>query len=286
MLKIFLKAYDEWRHGRSAYYAASLTFYALFTLAPVIIIVIAGAGAIYGEQAARGELVGQIQNLVGPEIASAIEIIVKNAHISSSNILFTVLSLFIFLFAASRIVSSLKYALNKIWEREHARHKKVQHAIKSKFFSMLLVAGFGLLIVLLIFVSGVMATIWVYLSNFIPIGSSTFQVLNLLLSFGGITFIIASINKFLPDIQIAWKDVWIGAAVTTILFMLGNFLIGLYIRNVSINSIYGAAGSLVLILIWLYYSFQIFLFGAQFTKIYSQEQGSYRGIFKRILDLF
>ncbi len=286
MLKIFLKAFEEWRHGRSAYYAASLTFYALFTLAPVIIIVIAGAGAIYGEQAARGELVGRIQNLVGSDIASAIEIIVKNAHISSSNILFTVLSLFIFLFAAGRIVSSLKYALNKTWEREHSRYKKVQHAIKSKFFSMLLIAGFGLLIVLLIFVSGIMATIWVYLSNFIPIGSSAFQVLNLFVSFGISTFIIAAINKYLPDIEIAWKDVWIGAAVTTILFMLGNFLIGLYIRNISINSIYGAAGSLVLTLIWLYYSFQIFLLGAQFTKVYSQEKGSYRGIFKRILDLF
>jgi len=286
MIKIFLKAFDEWRHGRASNYAASLTFYALFALAPIIIIIIAVAGAFFGEQAIRGEIVGQIQTLVGPEIASAIQVIVENAHISGSNIIFTILSSLVFLFAASRIVTSLKYALNRTWDQDGVKHKKVRHAVKSKFLSMLAIVGLGLLFVLFIFISGIMATIWVYLASFLPVGSSVFQILNLAISFGFITFVIAAINKYLPDIEIAWKDVWIGAGVTTVLFMLGNFLIGLYIRNVSIGSVYGAAGSIVLILIWLYYVFQIFLFGAEFTKVYSEAKGSYRGFFKKFLDLF
>jgi len=286
MIKIFLKAFDEWRHGRASNYAASLTFYALFALAPIIIIMIAVAGAIFGDQAARGEIVGQISTIVGSEIASAIQVIVENAQLSGSNIVFTILSLFVFLFAASRVITSLKYALNRTWDKDGMRHKKIHHAIKSKFLSILLIISLGLIFVLLIFVSGIMATIWVYVANFLPVGSSLLQVLNLIVSFGFITFLVAAINKYLPDIKIAWKDVWIGAAVTTILFMFGNYLIGLYIRNITVSSIYGAAGSLVLILIWLYYSFQIFLFGAEFTRVYSEEQGSYRGIFKKILDLF
>jgi membrane protein len=286
MLKIFLKAFKEWSHGRASNYAAALTFYALFALAPVIIIVIAGVGAIFGELAAKGELVSQIQTLVGPEIAAAIQMIVENAQIGGGNLIITILSFFLFLFAASRIVTSLKYALNKTWDKELQHYKKVHHALKSKFLSMLVIVGFGLLIVLLILVSGIMATIWIYLANFLPIGFSLLQILNMIVSFGVTVFIIAALNKFLPDIEIAWKDVWIGAAVTTILFMLGNFLIGLYLRNVTVGSVYGAAGSLVLILMWLYYSFQIFLFGAEFTKAYSEEKGTYRGIFKKILDLF
>lgn len=286
MLKIFLKAFKEWGRGGTSNYAAALTFYALFALAPIIIIVIAGAGAIFGEQAARGELVIRIQSLVGHEIAAAIQVIVENANISSGNIIIAILSFLLFLFAASRIVTSLKYALNRTWDKESQHHKKVHHAIKSKFLSMLVIVSFGFLLILLILVSGIMATVWVYLANFLPVGSSLLQVLNIIVSFGVITFIIAAINKFLPDIEIAWKDVWIGAAVTTILFMLGNYLIGLYLRNVSVGSVYGAAGSLVLIMIWLYYSFQIFLFGAEFTKVYSENKGTYRGIFKKILDLF
>ncbi len=286
MLKIFLKAFKEWGNGRASNYAAALTFYALFALAPIIIIVIAGAGAIFGEQAARGEIVVQIQSLVGHEIASAIQVIIENANISSGNIIIATLSFLLFLFAASRIVTSLKYALNRTWDKELTRFKKVHHAIKSQFLSMLAIVAFGFLLVLLILVSGIMATVWVYLANFLPVGSSLFQILNIIISFGVITFVIAAINKYLPDIEIAWKDVWIGAAVTTILFMLGNYLIGLYLRNVSVGSVYGAAGSLVLILIWLYYSFQIFLFGAEFTRVYSENKGTYRGIFKKILDLF
>lgn len=286
MLKIFVKAFKEWSSSGASNYAAALTFYALFALAPIIIIVIAGAGVVFGEQAARGELVGQIQSLVGPEVASAIQAIVENAQISGGNIVITILSFLLFLFAASRIITSLKYALNRTWDKDGLKHKKFHQAIKSKFLSILFIVVFGLLLVLLILVSGIMATIWVYLANFLPVGSSLLQILNLAVSFGLITFIIAVINKFLPDIEIAWKDVLLGAAVTTVLFMLGNYLIGLYIRNVSVESVYGAAGSLIIILVWLYYSFQIFLFGAEFTKVYSEERGSYRGIFKRILDLF
>lgn len=287
MIKLFKKAFKEWHRDKASQLAASITFYAMFALAPIMIIVIAVAGAFFGEQAVKGEIVGQIQTLVGPEIASAIQVIVENAHLSTSNILFSIISLLIFLFAASRIVTSLKYALNKIWDVKHKKHKVVPKYIKSKFLSMLAILGLGFIFALFLFTSGIMATIWVYLASFIPIRSSVFQILNLAVSFGLMTFIIALIYKYLPDIKIAWKDVWIGAAVTTVLFMLGNWAIGLYMRNVTIGSVYGAAGSLIIILLWLYYISQIFLFGAEFTKVHSEEKTSYfKRFFRNFLEFF
>ena len=286
MLEIFVKSLKAAHEDKISHLAASITFYALFALAPVIIIFISVAGALFGEQAAKGELFNQIQTLVGPEMASAVQGLVENAALSESNIFFTLVSLFILLFAASRVVTHLKYALNRIWNADTVLYKKVHKAVKSKFLSMLAIVGIGLFLVLTLVTSGIMSTIWVYAANFLPIKSSVFQVLNLGISFALTTFIIALIHKTLPDTDIEWRDVWAGAILTTLLFMLGNWLIGLYMRHISVESIYGAAGSIIIVLIWLYFNFQIFLFGAEFIKIYSQHQGSKRNFFKKILDKF
>lgn len=284
MLNLLAKTLKAAHKDRIANLASSISFYALFALAPIIIIFIAVAGALFGEQAAKGELVNQIQYLIGPEMASALQVIVENAAFSTSNYLFAFLSLAVLLFAASRVVTNLQHALNRIWRAQSQKEKKIHKVIKSKFLSMLAILGIGLSLVILLMASGILATVWIYLGSFIPVNSAVFQLLNLLISLGFIAFILALIYKVLPDVDLKWKDVWIGAIATTVLLMLGNWLIGIYMRNVFVGSVYGAAGSIIIILLWLYYVSQIFLLGAEFTKIYSFEKGSKQGFFKKFLD--
>ncbi len=284
MFKLISKTLRDAHKDRIASLASSISFYSLFALAPIIIIFIAVAGALFGEQAAKGELVNQIQYLIGPEMASALQVIVENAALSSSNYLFAFLSLAILLFAASRVVTNLKHALNRIWRIQPKKEKKLHKVVKFKFLSMLAILGIGLFLVILLITSAILSTIWIYLGSFIPVNSAVFQILNLVISFGLVAFILALIYKILPDVDLEWRDVWMGAILTTILFMLGNWLIGIYMRNVSIGSVYGAAGSIIIILIWLYYVSQIFLLGAEFTKVYSLEKGSKQGFFKKFLD--
>lgn len=269
MLKLIAKTLKQAHEDKIANLAASISFYALFALAPVIIIFIAVAGALFGEQAAKGELVSQIQYIIGPEMASAVQVLVENAALSSSNYLFAIISLFVLLFAASRVITNLKIALNQIWRTKPAKDLHIHKAIKSKFLSVLAILASGLFLVLLLVTSGILSTVWFYLGNFIPVNSAVFQILNLIISLGLITFIIALIYKVVPDVELKWKNVWIGAIATTILLMLGNWVIGLYMRNITVGSIYGAAGSIIIILIWLYYVSQILLLGAEFTKVYS-----------------
>lgn len=275
MFNLIKISYKEWKHDNASNMAAALTFYAVFALAPIMIILIAVAGSFFGEQAVKGEIVVRIGNLVGIEIAAAIQVIVENAHLSTSNWVFTILSALLFLFAASRIITQLKFALNKIWDVEHRKYSHIHKAIKPKFLSMFTILGLGPLFVLFLIVGAMMATFWAVLSSFLPFNANLIQVFNLILSFGITAFIIGLIYKYFPDLDLKWKDIWMGAVLTTLLFMLGNFLIGLYLRNFSIGSVYGAAGSLIIILIWLYYTAQIFLFGAEFTKTYALNKGSY-----------
>lgn len=275
MIDLIKQTYREWRIDRPSILSASLTFYMLFTLAPLLIIVIAIAGFFFGEQAIRGELVAYIQDLVGSQVATSIEFIIENAKLADKGTLFTAISIFIFLFGATRVFSSLKIALNDVWDVKHQPFKKIRKIIKSKIVSLLFIFGFGFLLVLALILSGTMATIGVYLVRFLPVNLVILKIINIGISFLLITFVIGMIYKFIPEVKIAWNDVWIGALVTAFLFMIGNWIIGLYMRNITPESVYGAAGSIIIILLWLYYSAQIFLFGAEFTKVYAYKYGSF-----------
>lgn len=275
MIDLIKQTYKEWRIDRASLLSASLTFYMLFALAPILIIVIAIAGFFFGEQAIRGDIVMYIQEMVGKEVAVSIEFIVQNARLADKGLLFTGLSILLFLFGATRIFSNLKIALNDVWDVKHQPFKKINKVIHSRLISVLFVVGLGLLLVLALLVSGFMATLGVYIVKFLPINLLALKVINTGIAFLFITFVIAMIYKFIPEVKVAWNDVWIGALVTAILFMTGNWLIGLYMRNLTPESVYGAAGSIIIILLWLYYSAQIFLFGAEFTKVYAYKYGSF-----------
>lgn len=275
MIELLKQTYKEWRIDRATLLSASLTFYTLFALAPILIIIIAVAGFFLGEQAIQGEISSYIQGMVGSDVATSVEFIIENAKVADSSLIFTIISIGIFLFGVNRLFTNLKIALNDVWDVKHQPFKKIRTIIHSKVISILFVVGIGLLLVLALITSVAMATLGVYLVKFLPIDLIMLKAVNMGIAFLLITFVIGMIYKFIPEVKVAWNDVWIGALFTAVLFMFGNWLIGMYLRNLTPESVYGAAGSIIILLLWLYFSAQIFLFGAEFTKVYAYKYGSF-----------
>lgn len=265
----------EWNQDNVPLLAAALAYYTLFSLAPLLIIAIAIAGAVFGEEAARGDIVGQIQGLVGIEGAEAIEAMIENAQRpGSGGAIATIVSVAVLLFGASGVFGQLQTALNTIWEVKPQPGRGVKSFLQARFlsFAMVLVIGFLLLVSLVL--STVLAALGNFFTGFVGDYIVLGNLLNFLLSFAVITVLFAAIYKFLPDAEVPWKNLWIGAAVTALLFNIGKFLLGLYLGNSSISSTYGAAGSLVVLLVWVFYSAQILLIGAEFTQVYSKSRGT------------
>lgn len=264
----------EWNQDNVPLLAAALAYYTIFSLAPLLLIAIAIAGAVFGEEAARGEIVRQIEGLVGRQGAEAVQSMIQNAQQpGSGGTVATVIGVGLLLLGASGVFGQLQTALNTIWDVKPKPDQGMRSFLQSRFlsFAMVLVIGFLLLVSLVL--SAILAGISTYFQGLFPF-AIVGQTINFLFSFAVITFLFAAIYKFLPDVKIPWKNLWIGAAVTALLFNIGKFLIGLYLGSSSVGSTYGAAGSLVVLLVWVFYSAQILLIGAEFTQVYSR----YRGI--------
>lgn len=275
VFKLLKDTVTEWNEDKVPLWAAALAYYTVFSLAPLLLIAIAIAGVAFGEDAARGEIVGQIQGLVGKEGATAIQSMIQNANRpGSGGTIATVVGVGTLLFGASGVFGQLQDALNTIWGVKPKPGQGIKSFLQSRFlsFAMVLVIGFLLLVSLVL--SAALAAIATFFSRFMPDLVILGQVLNFVLSFGFITLLFAAIYKFLPDVNVAWKDLWIGAATTALLFNVGKFLIGLYLGSSGASSTYGAAGSLVVILLWVFYSAQILLFGAEFTQVFAKYRGS------------
>lgn len=265
----------EWSEDKSSRLAAALAYYTIFSLAPLLIIVIAIAGFIFGKDAAQGEIVGQLQGLLGRDAAQGIQTVLANAgKKSSGGIITTILNFGILIFGASGVFAQLQDAMNTVWEVAPKPGQGIKQVIRTRLlsFSMILVIGFLLLVSLGL--SAGLAVVGNLMSNLLPGFGFLWQLLNFAISFGVITLLFAMIFKILPDAKIAWGDVWLGAGLTALLFAIGKLLIGLYLGNASVGSAYGAAGSLVVLLIWVYYSAQIMFFGAEFTQVYARHYGS------------
>jgi membrane protein len=269
------ETFSEWSEDKASRLAAALAYYTIFSLAPLLIIVIAVAGLVFGQEAARAELFAQIQGLVGQEGAQLIETMVESASQPTSGIIATTIAIATILFGAIGLFGQLQDALNTIWEVEPKPERGIFGMIKDRFLSFTMVLGIGFLLLVSLIISAVVSALNPYLTDLLPGSIYLIQILNFVISFGVITLLFAMIYKVLPDVEIAWSDVWIGAAVTSLLFSVGKFLIGLYLGNSSAGSAYGAAGSLVILLLWVYYSTQILLFGAEFTQVYAKRYGSW-----------
>lgn len=271
--------FSQWRQDQASLMAAALAYYTVFSLAPLLIIVIAIAGSVFGEQAAKGELVAQIQGVIGRDGAQLIQTAIENASQldPSQGPIPTIINIGVLFFGASVIFAQLQKSLNKIWEVQPKPGngiKGIKHFLRKRFlsFSMVLVIAFLLLVSLVI--STMLVILGNYLRDLIPGFTYLWQLLNFLISFGIVTLLFAMIFKILPDAKIAWKDVWIGAAITAVLFDIGKSLLGFYLGHTSFASAYGAAGSLVIILTWVFYSAQILFLGAEFTQVYVRNYGT------------
>ena len=268
------ETYNDWSEDRAPRLAAALAYYAVFAIAPLLIIVIAIAGLFFGETEVRQTIVSQLGGLIGQNGSQALEALIEGARKPTAGIIATVIGVVTLLLAASGLFGQLQDALNTIWEVQPKPNQGIWGTIRSRFLSFSMVLGIGfLLLVSLVISAGLSALGTVVVGD--QYGETLlWKVVNFVVSFGVTTLLFAMIFKILPDVKIAWSDVWIGALATAALFTLGRFLISLYLGQAAPESSYGAAGSLIAILIWVYYTAQILFMGAEFTQVYARSYGS------------
>lgn len=270
-----LKAtFSKWTEDKVPRLAAALAYFTVFSLAPLLIISISIAAIFFGEDAARGQIVGQIQSLVGQEGAEAIESMIANANQVEGGVVATIVGIVTLLLGASGVFGQLQDALNTIWEVAPKPGRGIVNFIRIRILSFGMVLAIGFLLLVSLIASAVLAGLGTFMNGILPDLAPLWEVVNFVVSFGVITFLFALIYKVLPDVRITWGDVWIGAAFTAFLFTIGRTLIGIYLGSAAVGSAYGAAGSLVVILVWVFYSAQILLFGAEFTQVYARRYGS------------
>jgi membrane protein len=264
----------EWSRDKAPRLGAALAYYATFSLAPLLIIAVAISGLVFGREAATGQIVGQIQGLVGQDTATTIQAMIAKSNQPATSILASVIALVALLFGASGVFGELQQSLNAIWDIEPRPKRGLWATVKDKFFSFSMVLGTGFLLLISLVISAALAAISNIVIGLMPGWGVITQIINFIISMAVITVLFALIFKYVPDAEIAWADVWIGAMVTALLFTLGKALIGFYIGYSSLSSTYGAAASLVVILLWVYYSAQILFFGAEFIQVYANTYGS------------
>jgi membrane protein len=272
--KLLSATYAKWTEDHAQGLGAALAFYAVFSLAPLLLIVIAIAGLVFGKEAAQGHIIGQIQGLVGEDSAKAIQSMIEEARKPAVGIISTVLAIVMLLLGATGVFAQLQEALNTIWRVAEKPEQSIWKLLKDRFISLLAVLGTGFLLLISLVISAGLSAVGATLGHFLPVPEFLLQIINFFASFTIVTLLFAMIYKLLPDISIHWGDVWIGAIMTSFLFTIGKFLIGLYLGKSDVGIAYGPAGSLVVILIWVYYASQIFLFGAEFTAVYAHSRGS------------
>lgn len=270
------QTFDEWNEDNAPRLAAALAYYTVFSIAPLLVVVIAIAGLVFGHEAVTHRLDDQIRGLVGPEGAAIIQEIVRNASQPREGIVATLLGLATLILGAIGVFMQLKSALNTIWEVPPSPGQGILKTISDHLVSFGMVLGVGFVLLVALVVSAVLSALSNFVNGLLPQAQFVTQLFNFVLSFGVVTVLFALMFKYLPDATpaIDWRDVWIGAAMTALLFTIGKHLLGLYLGNSGVTSSYGAAGSFVLVLLWIYYSAQIFLFGAEFTQVYAQKYGS------------
>jgi membrane protein len=272
--RLLTLTWQEWNDDQAPRLGAALSYYTVFSLAPLLLLLISIAGLLLGEQAAKGQLMREIQGMVGAEGAGAIQSMIENANKPGAGILASVIGFLTLLVGASTVAKELKASLNVIWDREASSGSGLRGMVKERATALGVVLGCGFLLMVSLVASSVLAALGSFLTSMLPLPEATLQLLTFAFALVVNTGVFALLLKFLPDVRITWRDVLPGGAVTAVLFAIGTFLIGIYIGKAGFSSTFGAAGSLVIVLAWVYYSAQIFFFGAEFTQVYAREFGS------------
>jgi membrane protein len=257
---------------------AALAYYTMFSIAPLLLIVIAVAGYVFGAEAARGEILVQLDGLMGTEGAKAVEVLLGSVRRPETSLLATVVGSAVLLIGATTVFAELQNALDRIW-RVPARKRAAGwfELLRTRLLSFGMILGVAFLLMVSLLVSAALAALERWWHPLLTGWEMFMRTSYFIFSFALITVLFALIYKFMPRASIRWRDVWVGAAATSLLFSIGKMLIGVYIGKSSIATAFGAAGSLAVLLVWVYYSAQIFLLGAEFTWVYAHLYGSRRG---------
>ena len=267
---------SAWSDDYAPSMGAALSYYTLFSVAPLLLIAISVAGLAFGEDAARGEIFDQLRGLMGDQGADAIERLLANVNRPAAGGLAAAVGVAILLIGASSVFSELQNDLDRIWRVPLERKSGWWNLLRTRLLSFGMVLGMAFLLIVSLIVSAALAALGKWWAPFFAGWEVSAHIADLALSFGLMSVMFAAIYKIMPRVHVAWRDVWIGAGVTAALFAAGKFAIGLYLGRSSVASAFGAAGSLVVVMVWVYYSAQIFLLGAEFTRVYAHTQGSKR----------
>jgi membrane protein len=272
----FLKEiYEEWAQDDVVQIAAALAYYAAFSIAPLLVIAIVIAGLVFGQEAVEGQLVDQLGGFVGESSAKVIQKMVASAYRTSAGIVATIVGIGTLLFGSSRLFFQLKKGLNDMWGADTYLESGIWQLIKQRFFSIVMVLGTGFLLLVSLIISSMITIAVSYFRNLLEGLDFLWQLINFSTGLLVTTLIFAMIYRYVPDVRVSWKDVIIGSVFTALLFTIGQFLLGLYLARGTFSSTYGAAGSFLVILLWVYYSAQILLLGAEFTQVYARRYGSH-----------
>lgn len=258
---------------------AALAFYTMFSIAPLLLIVISIAGLVFGDEAARGEIFGQLQQMLGAPGALAVQGLLESVRKPTESMTASAFGLGVLLIGATSVFGELQDALDRIWRAPvRGSSPGLWGLVRARLLSFGMILGIGFLLMVSLVASAAFAALRKWWGPLLSDWATIASAVEFASSFALITVVFAMIYKIMPRVQIAWKDVWVGAAVTSLLFTMGKFLIGLYIGQSGVASGFGAAASLVVVLVWVYYSGQVFLFGAEFTWVYSYRFGSRKNI--------
>jgi membrane protein len=273
---LFKQTFTEFGQDKAPRLGAALAYYTIFSVGPLLLIAVAMAGIFFGQEAAQGRVSAELGKVFGAQMADALEKMVQAAAKPRSGKLATIVGVVMLLFGASGVFAQLKDALNTIWNVETKKAEGIKGFIKDRFLSMAMVLGIGFLLLVTLIIDAAISAVGDRMTQFVG-GEAVMQIVQLLVSFGVVTVLFAAIFRILPDLEISWHDVWLGALFTSLLFVAGKFALGLYLGKAAVGSAYGAAGSLVILLIWVYWSAQILFLGAEFTQVYARTFGNLRG---------
>lgn len=265
---------QEWQEDKASRIAAALAYYTVFSISPLLVIAIAIAGAFFGQQTAQEEITNQLTQLVGEDVVKPILVTLNNISQPKIRGTASLISIAVLIIGASGIFAQLQDALNTVWNVKPQPGQGVMPFIRRRISSFLMVVAIGFLLILSLVLSAIISTLSRYRVDFLPGSAILWENIDFVVSLGLVTFLFCLMFKYVPDAKIAWKDVIVGSVITALLFIFGKFLLGLYISKGSLGSAYGAAGSLIVFLAWVYYSAQIVLLGAEFTYVYTRMYGS------------
>jgi len=279
ILALLEETVKEWSNDKAPRLGASVAFYTLLSLAPLLIVIVTVAAIAYGKEAAEGQLFWEIKGLLGPDGAKVVQGVVQSAYKPGTGLIATLLGVVTLAIGATSVVVELTDALNTIWKvptpgGDTGLVAGIRRIAKERFYSFAMVLGIGFLLLVSLVLSAWLAAMGRFFRSFLPAPEPILEAATFLISFIVVTALFAAIYKLLPAVRLEWSDVIIGASVTSLMFTIGKQLVGLYLGKAGFGSTYGAAGSLAVLLVWVYYSAQLFFLGAEFTKVYTRTFGS------------